>query len=123
MGVVLRQKNDDGKWWIFINHNKKRSSKCLGLITEEKARKKYREIQADLAANNFIRVKGALRTKTYEVFTLKLSVPLASQLRQWANDRADGDVSLLIRDLMTAEAAREYDKLSHDCSPFEIAKE
>ena len=44
MGVKVREK--DGKWYVFINHNGKRKSKCIG--SKQAALKVQKILQAKL---------------------------------------------------------------------------
>jgi Phage integrase, N-terminal SAM-like domain len=46
MGVKVRQK--DGKWWVFIDHNRRRKAKCIGM-SKHAAQLVAEKIEARLA--------------------------------------------------------------------------
>src|SRR5262245_37012678 len=50
MGVSIRQKKPDGPWWVFIAHQGKRKSKCVG--DYDTARKIAKECRQAIAAGD-----------------------------------------------------------------------
>ncbi len=52
MGVKIRQKENGGKWWVFINYQGKRKSKCIG--SRKAAEEVKRRIEARLVLGEFV---------------------------------------------------------------------
>src|SRR5687767_3282079 len=60
MAVKLRQKNNDGKWWVMIHHKGQRSTRCLGRIDKRRAEHIRKEVETRLAMEDL----GLLRSQS-----------------------------------------------------------